>query len=190
MAKQATTPLGLMAVAAVGLVGCGSGSSLNPFAESVKLPCPFVRVLGDGEAYLRYRPGAEPVRENLEIEARFITVDFSCEYDVSDDPQSAMALDLSIVVAAERGPSMPAGGGERLPYFVALIGPDRGVVTRQSFEAAMLFPEEGAQFMLAEPEEVTLDFPGGGSVAPWEYEVVVSFQLTEEQLARQLQRRR
>ena len=73
---------------------------------------------------------------------------------------------------------------------MALIGPDREVVTRQSFETAMLFPDEGAQFFLTEPEEVTLDFPPGGSVAPWEYEVVVSFQLTEEQLARQLERSR
>ena len=101
-----------------------------------------------------------------------------------------MALDLSIVLAAERGAAMPAGGAERLPYFVALIGPERDVVTRQSFEAAIPFPAEGAQFILAEPEEVTLDFPGGGTIAPWEYEVVVSFQLSEEQLARQLQRPR
>jgi len=182
--------IGLMAIVAVGLAGCGSGTSLNPFADSVELPCPFVRVLADGETYLRFRPGTEPARDNLELEARFIAVDFACDYDDSDDPKSAMALDLSIVVAAERGPSMPAGGTERLPYFVALIGPDRSVVTRQSFEAAMLFPEEGAQFILADPEEVTLDFPAGGAVAPWEYEVVVSFQLTEEQLARQLENRR
>jgi hypothetical protein len=178
---------GLMAIAIAGLAGCDTASSLNPFSETAALPCPFVRVLGDGEAYLRYRPGAEPVRENLEVEARFITVDFSCDYEDSDDPRSAMALDLSIVLAAERGAAMPPGGTERLPYFVALIGPDREVVARQSFETAMLFPEEGAQFYLAEPEEVTLDFPPGGSVAPWEYEVVVSFQLTEEQLARKLE---
>lgn len=182
--------IGLGVVIVAGLGACSSGTSLNPFADSVELPCPFVRVLGDGEAYLRYRPGTEPVRENLEVEARFVTVDFACDYDDSDDPQSPMELDLSIVLAAERGESMPEGGTERLPYFVALVGPDRRVVTRQSFEAAMQFPEEGAQFVLAEPEEVTLDFPGGGTVAPWEYEVVVSFQLTEEQLTRQLQRRR
>jgi hypothetical protein len=127
------------------------------------------------------------VRDNLEVEARFITVDFECQYEDSDDPRSAMALDLSISLAAERGAAMPPGGSENLPYFVALIGPDRSVVTRQNFEAPMLFPEEGAQFVLAEPEEVTLDFPEGGSVAPWEYEVVISFQLNEAQLARQLQ---
>lgn len=180
----------LAVFAATALAGCDSGVSLNPFAESVELPCPFVRVLGDGETYLRFRPGAEPIRENLEVEARFITVDYSCEYDDSDDPQSPMSLDLSIVVAAERGASMPEGGSERLPYFVALVGPDRSVVTRQGFEAAMQFPDEGAQFVLADPEEVTLDFPGRGAIAPWEYEVVVSFQLTEEQLARQLKNRR
>ena len=190
MRKTLTGLVCPVAIAAVGLASCSSDVSLNPFADSVELPCPFVRVLADGEAYLRFRPGTEPVRENLELEARFITVDYGCDYEDSDDPKSAMALDLSIAVAAERGPSMPAGGSERLPYFVALIGPDRSVVTRQSFEAAMVFPDEGAQFLLAEPEEVTLDFPAGGAVAPWEYEVVVSFQLSEEQLSRQLQNRR
>ena len=190
MVKQKTGVFGLVAVAAVSLAGCGSDSSLNPFADSVELPCPFVRLLGDGETYLRYRPGTEPVRENLEVEARFITVESSCDYDDSDDPRSAMTLEMSIVVAAERGTTMPAGGIEMLPYFVALIGPSRDVVTRQTFEAAMQFPEEGQQFVLAEPEEVTLDFPANGAVAPWEYEVVVSFQLTEEQLSRQLEQRR
>lgn len=190
MLKQSIAPLGFVAVAAVSLSGCGSDTSLNPFADSVELPCPFVRVLGDGEAYLRFLPGAEPIRDNLEVEARFVTVEAGCDYDDSDDPRSAMTLDLSIVVAAERGPSMPVGGSELLPYFVALIGPNRDVVTRQSFDAAMLFPEEGAQFVLAEPEEVSLEFPANGAVAPWEYEVVVSFQLTEEQLARQLEQRR
>lgn len=187
---RAATRIGLTAAAVAGLAGCGSDTSLNPFSDSVELPCPFVRILADGETYLRFRPGTEPARENLEVEARFVTVESACDYDDSDDPQSAMALDLSIVLAAERGAAMPAGGAERLPYFVALIGPNREVVNRQSFEAAMQFPEEGAQFMLAEPEEVTLDFPAGGAIAPWEYEVVISFQLTEDQLARRLQLRR
>jgi hypothetical protein len=160
-----------------------SAAACNPFQEDTSaLPCPVVRVLGAGERYVRYAEGAAAEPANLELEARFLSAESSCEYDDDEDPQAGMVLDLSLVIAAERGPAAGPAAVERLPYFVAILGPDRTIVTRKEFVAEIPPPEEGQQFALTEPEEISLTFPAGGTRAPWEFEVVVSFQLTRAQL--------
>ena len=174
--------LALFLVSALALTACGSGGSLNPFADSVVLPCPYVRVLADARLYRRHSPGPVADASTLELEAQIVTAEFSCDYDDSDDPRSAMALDLAIVIAAQRGPAAVAADSERVPYFVALIGPRREVVNKQTFESLIPFPDPGQRVAFTEPEEVTLFFPAAGAIAPWEYSVVVGLQLTAEQL--------
>ena len=174
--------LALFLVSALAVAGCSSGGSLNPFADSVVLPCPYVRVLADARLYRRYSPGPVADASTLELEAQIVTAEFGCEYDDSDDPKSAMELDLTLVIAAQRGPAAVAADSERVPYFVALVGPRRDVVNKQTFESLIPFSEPGQRVALTEPEEITLFFPAAGAVAPWEYLVVVGFQLTAEQL--------
>ncbi|MFP6759778.1 MAG: hypothetical protein VCC99_16425 [Alphaproteobacteria bacterium] len=174
--------LALFLVSALAVAACSSGGSLNPFADSVVLPCPYVRVLADARLYRRYSPGPVADASTLELEAKIVTAEFGCEYDDSDDPKSAMELDLTLVIAAQRGPAAVAADSERVPYFVALVGPRRDVVNKQTFELLIPFSEPGQRVALTEPEEVTLFFPAAGAIAPWEYSVVVGFQLTAEQL--------
>jgi len=166
------------------LAGCGIGDdpALNPFADSPTLPCPTVRVLSDGETYLRFAPGAAPSRETLELRGGFVAVDYECDYADSSDGRAGMDLDLAVVMSAERGPAATAGGVARLPYFVAVVGPDRAVVDRKAFEAAVEIGEDQG-FGATEAQEVSLSFPPGAALAPWQYEVVLSFQLDEAALA-------
>lgn len=173
----------LVMLSALSLAACDAGESLNPFAESVQLPCPYVRVLSDAELYRRYAASKTPDAANLELEARIVSAEFSCEYENSDNPKSAMELDLSLVFAAQRGEAA-VGDGERVPYFVALIGPGRDVVSKQTFEVLIPFPDPDQRLALTAPEEVSLRFPADGKIAPWEYSAVVGFQLTAEQLGR------
>ncbi|MDP6953048.1 MAG: hypothetical protein QGF53_09855 [Alphaproteobacteria bacterium] len=159
-------------------------AACNPMAmfsgESVQLPCPQVRVLAEGERYARFRDG-EVDPNGLEIEANFLSLEVTCDYDDDDDPASRMVLDLDLVVGVERGPAALATG-DQVPYFVALIGPDRQVVERTRFDVTVPAPVAGQLFALAEPEEIRLVFPAGSGTAPWQYEVVVSFQLDRKQL--------
>ena len=148
--------------------------------DSVQLPCPQVRVLAEGERYARFRDG-EVDPNGLEIEASFLSLEVVCEYDDDEDPRSRMVLDLDLVVGVERGPAALAEG-DQVPYFVALVGPDRQVVERTLFDAAVPAPVPGQLFTLSEPEAIRVVFPAGAGVAPWEYEVVVSFLLDRGQL--------
>jgi hypothetical protein len=166
-------------------------AACNPlgfFAERVELPCPYARVLAEGETYASFE-GDVPDPNRLEIEAGFISLEARCEYDDEDDLSSRMVLDLAVVIGVRRGPAA-VGEVDRVPYFVALVGPDRSVVTREEFVAEVPAPPPGQAFALTEPEEIRLTFPAAAPVAPWEYEVIVSFLLTAEQLEFQRLRRR
>jgi hypothetical protein len=175
-------PRALLAASLVALAACGSGDSLNPFGESVELPCPYVRVLAEGRVYRRHTAGSAVEAGTLELEAQVMAAESNCDYDDSDEPRSAMELDLALVFGAQRGPAAIPADAERLTYFVALVGPDRAVVNKQLFEVVIPFSEPGQSVALTEPEEITLSFPAGAETAPWAYSVVVGFQLTPEQL--------
>ena len=175
-------PRALLAASLMALAACGSGGSVNPFSDSVELPCPYVRVLSEGRIYRRHAAGAEVEPATLELEAQIMTAQAECDYDDSDEPGSAMDLDLSLVCGAQRGPAGSPGTSEHLTYFVALIGPDRKVANKQQFKVSIPFSDEGQSVALTEPEEITLSFPAGAATAPWEYSVVIGFQLTREQL--------
>ncbi len=178
----------MLAIAALSLVaptlvGC---SGDGPFAVE-SLPCPHVRVLAEGERFTRFRPQGQPGIANIELEAQFVGVDYSqCEYDIDDEELIGLSFDVVLLVAARRGPAAEATDRETVetvPYFVAVVGPDREVVTKQAFMAEVTFPGGVAQAVQSEPEEITLDIPVSDDIPGWQYEVVVGFQLTPEQLA-------
>jgi hypothetical protein len=175
----------VLAPVAAALAAC---NPLGFFAESVELPCPYARVLAEGDTYARFE-GDVPDPNRLELEAGFLSLETRCEYADEDDPASRMVLDLAVAVGVRRGPGA-VGEVDRVPYFIALIGPDRSVVTREEFVAEVPAPAPGQAFALAEPEEIRLTFPAGAPVAPWEYEVIVSFLLTAKQLEVQRLRQR
>jgi len=164
------------------IVAAGPLAACNPLASSDPLPCPFVRVLGDGDRYVRFAPGAEPAPDSLVVDARFLSLDYACEYEDNDQPTAGMTLNLSIAVGGQRGPAAPAGQDLTVPYFVAMIGADQAVVARQDFTMDVPAPAPGETLAPAAPENVSLTFPPGGARAPWEYEVIVSFQLDRDQL--------
>ena len=173
-------------LAALALAAC------NPLAlieSPPRLPCPQVRVLAQGEHYARFTDGVvDPNR--LEIEAKFLSVATECEYDDADDPTSRMVFDIAVVLGVERGPAAPLAADDAVPYFVALVAPDRRVVERTVFNAKVAAPAAGQLFAVTAPEEIRVVFPADAAVAPWEYEVVVSFLLDQGQLEFERQRRR
>jgi len=156
-------------------------------SDTDDIPCPYLRVLTAGENFARHLEGAPPSPETLELEAQIIGLDtMDCDYDEEDDVLTSATMDLSILFAARRGPASPgAEPVERVPYFVSLIAPDQSIVAKQSFVAELEFPQGVEAVAQDDPEEITLEIPLGGDVAGWQYQVIVGFQLTPEQLERQ-----
>ena len=166
------------------LGGCGAMQSVNPFA-SEELPCPYVRLLTAGESFVRTNPSASDGAPSLpEFEARFITVDYQCNYQFDGDTPVAMTFDLAMLIAARRlEPGPPVR--ETVPYFIAVVAPDKTILQKQVLDAVFEFPADATEMVLPVPERVQIDMPLKHDAAGWQHEIVVSFQLTPEQLERQ-----
>ncbi len=163
--------------AALALAGCGGIDGL--WGDDVVLPCPNVRVIGEGSVFPLLEEDAE-AESDLALEARIVGFEAACDYDDSEDPSSGMDMSLTVLFGAER--SAGSASGESLPFFVAAVGPDRTVAIKRSFTTGIAFDSPEARIGRSEPEAVDLRFPAGAALRPWEYEVLIGFQLDRRQL--------
>lgn len=179
--------------AALALGGCETAGMFGSGGDAA-LPCPGVRMLADAGAFSRLADGsaagAETDPAEVAFEARIAGFEALCEYAVADDPAGGMTLAVTVFLAAERDPALGAAAGAPVPWFVAAIASDGAVASKQKFAAGFVFDEPGGGIASADPGEVELRFPAGAAVAPWEYDVVVGFQLDRAQLEFQRARRR
>ena len=157
----------LALAAALALGGCGGlwggdGPALPP--------CPDVRVLAEGESWA-----------DDALEAEISGFESRCDWDDDEDPAAGMTLALAVTIDAARAGAGPAAA--ELPWFVAVVGPDRAVAGKRVFAAEFAFESPDAPAAAAR-EEVELRFPAGAARPPWEYDVVVGFQLDRARLER------
>ena len=171
---------GLAVAAALALGGCDAIDRLR--GDDVVLPCPAVRVVGDGDTFPRFREGAAAEPGNIVLTGRIVAFESECDYDDADDPASGMVMRVSVLVGAERTVAAGAAAAAPLPWFVAAIGPDRGVASKETFAAEIGFDGPEARVARSEPQDVDLRFPSGAALRPWEYEVLIGFQLDRQQL--------
>ena len=164
----------LALAAALALGGCGGlwggdGAALPP--------CPDVRVLAEGESWA-----------DDALEAEISGFEARCDWDDDEDPAAGMTLALAVIIDAARAGAGPAAA--ELPWFVAVVGPGRAVESKQVFAAKFAFEPPDAPAAAAAREEIDLRFPAGAARPPWEYEVLVGFQLDRARLDRRRSERR
>lgn len=160
--------------AALALGGCGGlwggdGAALPP--------CPDVRVLAEGESWA-----------DDALEAEISGFEARCDWDDDEDPAAGMTLALAVIIDAARAGAGPAAA--ELPWFAAVVGPGRAVASKRVFAAEFAFESPDAPAGAAAREEIDLRFPAGAARPPWEYEVLVGFQLDRAQLDRRRGERR
>lgn len=182
-----------LAAAALAPSGCETAGMFGADGAAA-LPCPGVRMLADAGAFSRLADGsaagAETDPAEVAFEARIAGFEALCEYADADDPAGGMTLAVTVFLAAERDPAIGAAAGGLVPWFVATITPDGTVASKQAFAAGFAFEEPEGGIASADPGEVEVHFPAGAARAPWEYDVVVGFQLDRPQLEFQRARRR
>jgi hypothetical protein len=180
------------AVAATGLLsvllaGCGLGLGdiglKAPTAAELALGCPKVSIVRDLQEVTHLSAGGG--RDATAVASRAALADFTgnCEYG-----SDGVTVNVKLAMVAERGPALQ-GDTDRYRYFVAVFRPGEQV------PAAKSEFETGARFTAEDPrrvwvEEVTPHIPLPKDVNAKEWQVMVGFQLSAEELAynrRQLQ---
>lgn len=159
---------GLMLAAAV-LSGCGSGEM--EFAPA----CPQLSLLAEGADLIRFQGQGRDITDRV-LQARITGVDAACR---SGRNGEVVAL-LTVRATLTRG--LAAQGRQvQVPYFVAVLDGET-IVDRQAFVLQGTFPATGGTVAVA-GQELALRFPGTATRGAENYRIIVSLQLTEEELA-------
>jgi hypothetical protein len=139
-------------------------------------PCPRVSLVPDVAETVGYRDG--PGRDLTDIRYRAAIADAKGDCDYR---RETLTANLTVVLLAERGPALADREPADFDYFVALIDPERHIVSKSVLKGRVVFPS--GQNRASFPDEITIGpvrLPSR-DVGP-DYTILLGFQLTPEQL--------
>jgi len=163
-----------VAVGLAALAGCGTSAPQPPPPV-----CPTALLLQGAERTASYSPGAERRPAALHHLAVMTNLASGCRF-----VEAGVDLDLAFDLIAERGPAFP-GGAVDLSYFVATIGPERQILSKQVFSSEI--PFAGNEDLAGVSEQLTLRLPAVTPEQGQAYAVYLGFQLDEAELEERLQ---
>ncbi|MFN8723678.1 MAG: hypothetical protein ACK5YI_22850 [Rhodospirillales bacterium] len=166
----ATVKMGIVAaVVALILAACGS----TPPPETAGFGCPRIGILREAAQATTFRPGAGRDATDVAYRARIVDYGGRCSIDTG-----VVEVELDLRMAAQRG---PAGAADRVGYryFVAVTDAAQNILAREVFDVDFVFegrPQVGSL------EQLTQRIPLARGVDGRNYEVLVGFALTPEQV--------
>ena len=166
----------LALAAALTLGACG-------FLESTtQPPCPNVSILAGSERLVLFKPG--PGRDIIDIlvEADMSNLRAACEYD-----DLRVDVETAFEIIAARGPKAETNR-VIIVFFAAIINPDGKVIAKETFESRVEFPQNRRRVGVR--EQVVQQIPLTTQAAGQDYQILVGFQLTPDQLEYNQSRRR
>jgi hypothetical protein len=138
-----------------------------------------VLFLQGAERTADYAPGPSPRPADLRYLAVLKDLVSLCRYE---DNGADVALRFNLF--AEQGPAY-GGGPLQLTYFVASLGPDQEILSKQLLDAVIEFPE--GQQRAGSSQEMTVHMPKVTPAAGPEHSVFVGFQLDDAEMRRRLE---
>lgn len=133
-------------------------------------PCPRAVILEEAAATSAYLPGrSEPAAVRHVAALRDLAS--GCRYN-----EGGLEVDLAVDILADQG---PAGSGQpvEVTWFVATVGPDGGIRSKQTFTAAVPFAP--GQDVAGVAEGLTLRYPGIGAAEGPGLTLYLGFQVDE-----------
>lgn len=164
-----------LSAAAFSFAGCAQNEGRYPSF------CPQVAVLDVPSQLTRFREGSGRSRPDLLFQATIKHVDTMCE--VGKDKAD---VQLTLEIHAERGPANTRGIAE-FNYFVAVLGPDKEILTRENFTSVVQF--QGTDTEVTFPDQFVATVPLEDGQAASAYRVYLGFEMTPEELAYNRQRK-
>lgn len=171
----------LLAVLFALLIG---GCSSNDTAKV----CPRAAVLSEAGSLTRFGPGAG--RDILDIEWQGEVSDIVADCVFRDLKGSRQAVvRLTPVFALSRGAANTDGKAD-FTYFVSVVR-NREILSKQLFELTETFPGNRSRMVVRDDDPpIIVDIPLPARATGSEYEILVGFQLTPEELQRNEEARR
>jgi hypothetical protein len=157
---------------ALTLAGCGM------FDRGPPPPCPRFGILGEAATVVKFRPGEGRDLTDVEHQAEILNVSRSCE---TGSKGAVVEAALVIEMAAARGPAAPEAAQIQLPFFIAVVErTTQRIVSRENVDGRVDIPP--GRRRAGSREEITQRIPLPGGKGAADYEILVGFNLTAEQL--------
>lgn len=160
---------------AVGLAGCSTVSSLNPFSSgpgAASAACPTAAILHPLAQTAVFAPGAKPQPMGVAFYGVLDDVRVKC-----DRTGDALQASLDIVVIGERGPAAGAATGVDLQYFVAATGPNQSILSKRSLPVHIAVPADAKRAGVTDHIEEAIPLAGN---PPGAVNIVLGFQQSPE----------
>jgi hypothetical protein len=152
------------------LAGCASSAPPPPPAPV----CPSALLLDGAERTTSYRPGSERSPSALQYLAVLTHLQSDCRYS-----ERGVDVELALDLIAQRGPAAQSDQVQ-LTYFVATMGPDQQVLSKQLFDSEISFVE--GEDLAGVAEKLTLRLPALTAEQASAYALYLGFQLDDAEL--------
>ena len=155
------------------LAACSGGTDDLPPAA-----CPRITILAEGADLTRFAPGGGQDLTAMVADARLQGLNARCDYGRRG---RSVEVNLTVTFEVERGPA--ARGPVALPWFIAVTdGDDQRLIERRAYEIGVDFRANVNRTSTTSPP-IRMSFPIGDGRRVSDYNVRVSFLLTEQELA-------
>lgn len=161
--------LGIL-VATLAVAGCGIFGRSAPQPE-----CPNVAILGDAAIVTKFRDQSGRDLSDVTFTAEVVDIEANCSYD-----RTSVNVELKALLAVTRGPA-DRNRVVDLDYFVAITDPQQTPVAKQPFRVRFEFRDQITR--LSRVEELEQRIPLRDLRLGPRYQIVIGFQLTEDELA-------
>ncbi len=144
--------------------------------EKPEAACPRGVIPADSASVTRFREGPGRDLTDVVAEGEIVNILVQCKYD-----KRAVTVDLQIAIAGDRGPADRTRIAD-FEYWVAILDPQQNIVTKQPARIRFQFTDNRTRL-----GQVVSEFepyiPLADLKQATEYQIIVGFQLTAEELA-------
>lgn len=150
-------------------------------------PCPNIVIVQDVSDITIFKAGSGRDLTDVDLEAQIVEFGGFCDTDIDEDSRAGeVVVEMELVLRATRGPANTSRDGS-LRYFVAIADSEQNILAREEFDTAVEF--EGNRNRIAFREELTQTIPLKRGELGDDYSIFVGFQLSDDQLEYNLQKR-
>ena len=167
--------LGLFALP---ISGCGTDTP-----AAIVASCPATAILAQAASVTKFKgPGARDAA-NIVLVADMDRPTLGCHYDPED---SEVDIDMQFPISVKRG--MAGAGSQNLSYFVAVVDAAGNMLSKRTFDRAVDVSVGNEQTVTESVSGTNIKL--GPDKRPYDYQILVGFQLSADELAyNQTQRR-
>lgn len=157
--------------------GCGSSQ-----APDLAGRCPRVSLLADAAALTQFAPGPGRDLTDVDYQAEFTDLQAECQVMEGRGNDRIVVVTVAPVMSVVRGPANDDRQAE-FSYLVSVIGLDDSILNVQRFPIAVNFPGNLTRIIVTDDDPpVTVRIPLTQSTAGRQYDILVGFQLTPDEL--------